>query len=73
MMRKVIVEIFFLNKNYSAHIPELPGCISTGKTIDEIKANIAEAIEFHLEGIKDDGEEAPLSFRGEYMLLYKFL
>jgi len=40
------------------------------KVIVEIKANIAEAIEFHLEGIKDDGEEAPLSFRGEYKLIY---
>jgi len=70
-MKKVIVEIFFREKNYSAHIPELPGCISIGNTIDEIKANIIEAIEFHLEGIREDGDEVPISFRGKYELIYK--
>jgi len=52
-MKKNIVEIYFVGKNFSAHVPRLPGCISTGKTPDEIKANILEAIKFHLEGIKE--------------------
>ena len=71
-MKQNIVEIFFAGKNFSAHIPLLPGCISTGKTPDEIKNKIQEAIEFHLEGIKEDGVMPPVSFRGRYELVYKF-
>jgi predicted RNase H-like HicB family nuclease len=71
-MKKNIVEIYFAGKNFSAHVPQLPGCITTGKTPDEIKTNIIEAIEFHLEGIKDDGDKPPVSFRGKYEIVYKF-
>jgi len=45
--------------NYSAYVPDLPGCISTGKTIDEVENNIREAIEFHIEGLKEDGLPIP--------------
>lgn len=45
--------------NYSAYVPDLPGCVSTGKTIEEVKGNIQEAIKFHIEGLKEDGEEIP--------------
>lgn len=48
------------NNNYSAYVPDLPGCISTGKTIEELKCNMKEAINFHLEGLKEDGIEIPL-------------
>ena len=71
-MKKNIVEIFFASKNFSAHVPQLPGCISTGKTPDEIKAKIYEAIQFHLDGIKEDGDKLPVSFRGKYELVSKF-
>ena len=43
-MKQNIVEIFFAGKNFSAHVPLLPGCVSTGKTPDEIKNKIQEAI-----------------------------
>ena len=46
-------------KNYSAYIPDLPGCVSTGDTIEEIKKNILEAVEFHIQGMKEDGEPIP--------------
>jgi len=46
--------------NYSAYVPDLPGCVSTGLTIEKVKKNIHEAIEFHIEGLKEDGEEIPL-------------
>lgn len=46
--------------NFSAYVPDLPGCVSTGSTIDEVKQNIHDAIEFHIEGLKKDGEEIPL-------------
>ena len=45
--------------NYGAYVPDLPGCISTGKTWEEIRENIQEAIAFHLEGIQESGEPVP--------------
>ncbi len=45
--------------NYSAFVPDLPGCISTGDTLEEVKRNLREAIEFHLEGMRQDGEPIP--------------
>ena len=45
--------------NYSAYVPDLPGCVATGKTISETKQHIEEAIEFHLEGLKIEGLPIP--------------
>ena len=45
--------------NYSAYVPDLPGCISTGRTVEEVKRNLQEAIEFHLEGMREDGDPIP--------------
>jgi len=42
-------------RNYAAYVPDLPGCVSTGATLEEVKAEIREAIEFHLEGMREDG------------------
>jgi len=58
-MRKYAVVIERGPNNYSAYVPDLPGCVTTGKTIEEIKANIREAIELHLEGLMDDGVPVP--------------
>jgi predicted RNase H-like HicB family nuclease len=41
--------------NLSAYVPDLPGCITTGKTVEEIERNIREAVELHLEGLREDG------------------
>ena len=45
--------------NYSAYVPDLPGCIATGSTREETEAEIRSAIEFHLEGIVEDGDPIP--------------
>jgi predicted RNase H-like HicB family nuclease len=45
--------------NYSAYVPDLPGCITTGATLEEIELNIREAIELHLEGLREDGFPIP--------------
>ncbi len=45
--------------NFSAYVPDLPGCVATGATIAETEQAIREAIEFHLEGLRDDGEPIP--------------
>ena len=71
-MKKNIVEISFTGNNFSAHVPALPGCVSVGDTTEEIKKNINEAIEFHLLGMKEDGDIIPGSFIGKYELSFKF-
>jgi predicted RNase H-like HicB family nuclease len=54
--------------NYSAYVPDLPGCIATGDTVDEVKREIAEAIRFHIEGMIEDGEPVPPPVsRAEYV------
>jgi predicted RNase H-like HicB family nuclease len=45
--------------NYSAYAPDLPGCVATADTLDEIKRLMREGIEFHLEGMREDGEPIP--------------
>jgi len=69
-MEKVIVTVEMTNNNYSAYLEQLPGCVSTGKTFEELKNNIAEAVEFHLEGIREDGEKIP--FDQNYEFVYRF-
>jgi predicted RNase H-like HicB family nuclease len=46
-------------RNYSAYVPDLPGCASVGDTLDEVKAEIRVAIEFHLDGLREDGLPIP--------------
>jgi len=45
--------------NYSAYLPDVPGCIATGKTIEETKGSIKEALAMHLEGLAEDGIPSP--------------
>lgn len=54
--------------NYSAYVPDLPGCVATGDTVAEVEQQIREAIEFHLKGLKEDGLPIPEpSSRVEYI------
>ncbi len=46
--------------NYSAYVPDLPGCVATGATVAETEAEIREAIAFHLDGMREDGVAIPL-------------
>jgi predicted RNase H-like HicB family nuclease len=46
-------------ENYSAYVPDLPGCVTTGETIEEIEQNIKEAIALHLEGLREEGLPIP--------------
>jgi predicted RNase H-like HicB family nuclease len=47
------------NDNYSAYVPDLPGCIATGPTVEATENEIREAIRFHIEGLKADGLSVP--------------
>jgi len=45
--------------NYSAYVPDLPGCVATGPTVQAIEHEIREAIRFHIDGLKEDGLPVP--------------
>jgi len=45
---------------FSAYTPDLPGCVSTGATRQECESNMREAVEFHLEGLRDANEPVPI-------------
>ena len=45
--------------NYSAYVPDLPGCVATGSTVAEVESQIREAIAFHVEGMREDGSPIP--------------
>jgi predicted RNase H-like HicB family nuclease len=58
-MRYAIV-IEKAENNYSAYVPDLPGCVATGVSLETVTAEIREAIEFHLEGLREDAASIPL-------------
>ena len=45
--------------NYAAYVPDLPGCVATANSREELLEEIREAIEFHIEGMREDGETVP--------------
>ena len=47
------------NRNYSAYVPDLPGCIAAGDTVAEVTELMREAIKMHIEGLIEDGLEVP--------------
>ena len=59
MLRYAIV-IEKAHGNYSAYAPDLPGCVATGATPEQAETEIREAIELHLEGMRQDGLSLPL-------------
>ena len=56
---RYLVVISRTPNNYCAGAPDVPGCVSTGRTPEEMKANIREALEFHFEGMLENGETLP--------------
>jgi len=69
-MHKFLIVIEKANDNYSAYSPDLPGCIATGATRDETEQNMLEAIQLHVEGLREDGLPVPESSSvAEYVLL----
>lgn len=60
-MRRYLIIIEQGSHSYSAYVPDLPGCIATGKTVEEVKSNMREAIRMHLQGMIEDQESIPSS------------
>lgn len=57
-MRYAIV-IEKAESNYAAYVPDLPGCVATGMTVEETEQQIREAMEFHIRGLREDGLSIP--------------
>lgn len=58
-MNRYLIVIEDAGSNYSAYSPDLPGCATTGSTVEETKRNMEGAVEFHLEGLRADGLPIP--------------
>jgi len=72
-MLKALVTVGITDNNYSAHLTIGDGiAVATGKTFEELKEQMSEAVEFHLDGMKEDGDEIPHEFMGEYELIFQF-
>jgi len=66
-MRYAIV-IEMAESNFSAYVPDLPGCVATGTTVEDTENSIREAIEFHLDGLREDNIPIPpASSRVDYV------
>jgi predicted RNase H-like HicB family nuclease len=60
-MHRFLIIIEKAGKNYSAYSPDLPGCVATGKTQEEVALNMHEAIELHIQGMIEDKLPIPKS------------
>lgn len=60
-MHRFLVVVEKVNGNYSAYLPDLPGCVATGDTREEVQHNIHEAIQLHVRGLKEDELPIPES------------
>jgi predicted RNase H-like HicB family nuclease len=58
-MKKYLIVIEPTESGYSSYSPDLPGCVSTGITREETEKNMREAIEFHLDGLREEGFPVP--------------
>jgi len=58
-LRYVVVVEGASGTNFSAYVPDLPGCIATGDSVEDCEANMRDAIAFHLEGMRSAGEAIP--------------
>lgn len=58
-MKRYAIVIAKAQSNYAAYVPDLPGCVATGATVEETEHMLREAIELHLEGMREDGNPIP--------------
>lgn len=58
-MKRYLIVIQQTDGRYSSYSPDLPGCVSSGKTREEAERNMRDAIEFHVDGLKEEGYPVP--------------
>ena len=69
-MKKYLIVIEKNNSGFSAYSPDIPGCIATGKTKKEVEQNMYEAIQFHLNGLTEEGLQLPQNNTESEMLVF---
>jgi predicted RNase H-like HicB family nuclease len=72
-MKNIFVTVEQTKNNYGACIDILPGCVATHKTFEGLVRYMHEAVEFHLEGTREDGDYVHPDFDGEYQLVFQFV
>ena len=60
---RFLIRVFFYKGDYSAMVPDLPGCVAAGDTVEEVRQLMAEAIALHLERMHETGEAIPVPAR----------
>jgi predicted RNase H-like HicB family nuclease len=58
-VKKYLIAIERTQTGFSAYSPDLPGCVSTGRTREEVEQNMREAVAFHLDGLREEGQAVP--------------
>jgi predicted RNase H-like HicB family nuclease len=58
-MKRYAIVIERATANYAGYVPDLPGCVATGATVEETEILLREAIELHLDGMREDGMSIP--------------
>jgi predicted RNase H-like HicB family nuclease len=58
-MKKYAIVVERAMRNYAAYVPDLPGCVATGATVEEAEELLREAIEVHVAGLREDGRPVP--------------
>lgn len=58
-MKKYAIVVERAKRNYAAYVPDLPGCVATAATIEEVERLLREAIELHVKGLREDGLPVP--------------
>jgi len=58
-MNRYLIIIEPTSTGFSAYSPDLPGCVSTGRSRDDVQKNMREAIEFHIDGLREQGQPIP--------------
>ena len=59
MTKRYAIVVERAASNYAAYVPDLPGCVATGATVKETERRLTEAIELHVQGLRDDGLDVP--------------
>jgi predicted RNase H-like HicB family nuclease len=58
-MNKYLVVVEKANRNFAAYLPDVPGCVATGKTRDQVLDRIQKALAMHVDGMREDGLPLP--------------
>jgi predicted RNase H-like HicB family nuclease len=69
-MKKYLIVIEKTKSGFSAYSPDIAGCIATGKTKKEVEQNMYDAIQFHLDGLKEEGMQLPQNNTESEMLVF---